>query len=100
MSDEKISYSLELKSICFFCRTPNIQSMKAYKLVLIFTLLAFAIVATLLTLGIIPPEVAQDNLFKAVSIICIVGLTSALILSISKGACSTNDSSKGPGPNF
>jgi hypothetical protein len=76
--------------------------MKAYKLILIFAVVIFAMVGILWALGLIGSEQALDISGKAIAVVLILGISSVIVLKLLSVPNSDKDISKSnqQGPKF
>jgi hypothetical protein len=77
--------------------------MKAFKLTLGFSVLVFAGIGALMVVGILNQEEAIQVAGRAIAVICIFGIASAVLiqtLSSSKSGSESDSDFKQPGPRF
>jgi hypothetical protein len=74
--------------------------MKAFKLVLIFAVITYAIVGILFAVGTITVEQAFEYAGKATAVVVILGIATAAIGYVAGGKAQPSNESKKSGPNF
>jgi hypothetical protein len=78
----------------------TIDVMKAFKLVLIFAVITYAIVGILFVLGTVTSDQALEYAGKATAVVAILGIAAAVIAKVSGSKSQITNDSKKSGPNF